>query len=264
MNPKIIAVLIRFTATLICVGAGLGSAFRGQSELRRPTQEERSVQPLEALPAPDGQKARTARLAKNTRYNGGVCDLKARTPDQLCIDQVWPRALPVIPVKESAFALLGQVEKLQPYLSTDRTHIYTEITVRIEDAFTGPSNSKSTSGRTVIIDQIGGTITMTSGQVIHDGTRVDFLGRTHVGGRYILFAKRIHHGKDLTLIRGYELREGRVFKLTADGNPGDVLVSSIAGAASIPFEEKAFIQAVRKAVQGKRVHQASYIYDAPK
>lgn len=218
----------------------------------------------EESPSQDPRE-REARLARNMRYNGGGCDITALTPGHLCFfDQVWPRALPLIPLKESTIAFAGQVSRIQPYLSGDHTHIYTEITVQIEEIFRSPANSKLLSSQTVVINQIGGTIRMPSGQIVHDGTRIDFLGRTRVGGRYVLFAKKIHEGKDLTLIRGYELREGQVFKLTEDGNPGDELVSSIPGAASIPSEEKAFIQAVRNAVQSKRVHQAGCTYDAPK
>jgi hypothetical protein len=136
---------------------------------------------------------------------------------------------------------------MQPYLSEDRTHIYTEITIRIEEIFKNPPNSKIPSGQTVVINQIGGTIRMTSGQVVHDGTRIDFLGKTHVGGRYVLFAKGIHGGNDLTLIRGYELRDGQVFKLIGNGSPGPT-----PGAANSLSQEKAFLQAVRKAaLQGK-------------
>jgi hypothetical protein len=207
---------------------------------------------------------RAARLAKNARYNGGVCDLTAAAPDRLCIDQVWPRSLPVIPLDQSDIAVLGLVTSMQPHLSSDHTHIYTEITLSLEEVFKSPRNQRLKANQSVVIDTIGGAITMPSGQTARDNTRIDFLGKTRVGNRYVLFAKKIHHKKDLTLIRGYELRDGQVFRLTEDGNPGDVPVSSIPGDANIPSEEKAFIQALRSAVQGKRVHQASYTYDAPK
>src|SRR5271165_377406 len=193
--PKFVSLKI----TIIMMTLGLTISVGGQSELTRATQEEKSDEPRKTMPAPEHQKVHTARLAKNTRYNGGVCDLLTKTVDQLCIDQVWPRALPVIPLRESDFALLGQVENLKPYLSADRTHIYTEITLKIEEAFKSPLNSKIPNGRSLVIDQIGGAITLPSGQVVHDSTRVDFLGRTHVGVRYALFAKRIHDGKDLSL-----------------------------------------------------------------
>jgi hypothetical protein len=193
-------------------------------------------------------KERGARLAKDMRYNGGGCDITALKPDHFCFfDQSWPRGLPLIPLQESTIAFAGQVSKIQTYLSEDRTHVYTEITVRIEESFKSPPNSKLASGQTVVVDQIGGAIRMHSGQLVYDGTHIDFLGRTHAGGRYVLFAKNIHQGKDLTLIRGYELRDGRAFELTDSGSPSSVLVSTAPRAADTLSEEKTFLQAVRKA-----------------
>jgi hypothetical protein len=219
------------------------------------------AQPMEESQLPENPKERATRLAKNLRYNAHEADLTKRS-DESFIEQVWPRSLPVIPAKESALVLVGTVVKMQPYLSGDRSRIYTELTIQSEEVVA--SDVRLSTTKVPVIDRIGGVLKTQSGQVVRDGIIIDGLGRTRVGGRYVLFAKRIHHGKDLTLIRGYELREGQVFKLTEDGNPGDVLVSSIPGDANIPSEEKAFIQALRSAAQGKRVHQVSYAYDAPK
>lgn len=261
MNTRPISAVVSIGVMVIMVGLGASvkSVHGAQSDLSRSHQravtDKRDDLSVNDTPATEGQKQRTARSAKNTRYNGGVCDLVAATPDRVCVNQTWPRGLPLIPVKESDIAVLGQVASMQPYLSTDRTQIYTEITVRVEEVFKAPSNFKLTRDKAIVIDQAGGSIKMPSGQVIHDGTRVDFLGRTLAGNRYVLFAKRIHHGKDLTLIRGYELRDGRVLKLSEDGSPGDVLVSSVPGTADAPSQEGEFLRSVRNtAIESKHGH----------
>jgi hypothetical protein len=260
-------VLHKFAVVNIAVllGVAVSPIWAPQAGTREADNQQQSVA-LDAEPLSQNPQEREARLAKNIRYNGGSCDITALTPGHSCFsDQVLPRALPLIPMKESAIVLAGQVSKIGFYLSEDRTHIYTEISLRIEEVFKNPQNSTTASSQTVIIDQIGGSIRMPSGQIVQDGTRIDFLGRTRVGGRYILFANTIHEGKDLTLIRGYELRDGHVFKLTENGNPGDVLVSSTPGDADIPSEEKPFLQAVRKvATQSKETHRRGRPNDAPK
>ena len=182
-----------------------------------------------------------SRKAKSARYNGGSCYITVAAPEHECFfEQIWPRSLPVIPYKESSVVLTGRVSGIEPFLSEDRTHIYTEITVRPEQVFKGSSHSTF-----VVIDQIGGTVKAASGRDVHDGTRIDFLGRPRVGGRYVLFAKRVHHGKDLTLIRAYEFQDERVFKLTDDGTPGSVVLSNKPNQPDSLSSEEAFLQAVR-------------------
>ena len=187
----------------------------------------------------------TARQAKSTRYNGGGCDLTV--PGRECFfEHFAPGAIPLIPLKESAFALLGTVTKVQPYLSADRTHIYTETTIQIEEVFKSPETFNLPPDRTVITDQIGGAMRMDSGRVIHDGSVVDFIGKTYVGGRYVFFLRQVHEGKDLAILSAYELREGKVFKLTEDGIPGKVLLSRTPNKPDSLSDEQGFLQTIRQ------------------
>jgi hypothetical protein len=201
------------------------------------------------------QKKSIARLEKSTRYNGGPCNLVMVPPDQVCINQALPRSLPVIPGKESDVILVGCVENVSAYLSTDKTHIYTESRVHVEDLLKLSARRPFPENREMIVDQIGGTLKLPSGRVIRDPARVDFLGRIRSGARYLLFTRWIHDGRDLTLIRGYELREGQVFKLTEDRTPGNVPVSG-------PSEEKEFIRAVRNALGGAQDSRAGSAHAA--
>ena len=200
---------------------------------------------------PQDSSEREARLSKNTRYNGGGCEITTVTSTHPCFfDQVLPRGLPLVPLQETSIAFTGQVSRIQPYLSADRTHIYTEIAIRIEEIFKSPADYKLPRDKTIIVTQIGGTLRIRSGQVVHDGTRIDFLGKMAAGGRYMVFARKIHANKDVTLVRAYELRDGQVYKLTDDGTPSTIPVSSIPGIANTSSEEKAFLQSVSKAAAG--------------
>src|SRR4051794_10435932 len=78
-------------------------------------------------------KERDARRAKNIRYNAGRTDLTKRDPKiEEFVEQVWPRR-ELIPAAESAVIATGRVVKIQPYLSADRSRIYTEITIRVDE-----------------------------------------------------------------------------------------------------------------------------------
>src|SRR5258708_5268047 len=182
----------------------------------------------------------TARQAKSTRYDGGGCDLTV--PGRDCFfEHFAPGAIPLIPLKESAFALLGTVTKVQPYLSADRTHIYTETTIQIEEVFKSPETFNLPPDRTLITDQIGGSMRMNSDRVIHDGSVVDFIGKTYVGGRDVVFLRQVHEGKDLAILKAYQLPDGKVFKLTEDGSPGKVLLSKTPNKADSLSDEQEFL-----------------------
>jgi hypothetical protein len=132
-------------------------------------------------PLPEDSKEREARLSKNARYNGGGCDL---TQGEDCfMEQYEPRGLPLIPLAEGAIAFMGQVSKIQAYLSADRTHVYAETTWKVDELFKQPKDFKLSSDGMIITDQIGGTATLGSGRTAADNTRNGFMGKPYVGGR---------------------------------------------------------------------------------
>ncbi|HTS12760.1 MAG TPA: hypothetical protein VMH00_11635 [Candidatus Limnocylindrales bacterium] len=188
---------------------------------------------------------KAAREAKSARYDGGRCDLTV--PGRDCFfEHFEPGALPLVPLQESSFALLGTVTKVKPFLSADQTHIYTETTIQVEEVLKSPEAFSLPSDRDLIVDQIGGSMRMASGRVIHDGSVVDFLGKAHAGGRYVFFLRQVHENKDLAILSAYELREGKVFKLTEDGSPGKVLLSRAPNHPDSLSDEQIFLQAIRK------------------
>ena len=186
---------------------------------------------------------RGARLAKNRRFNGGHYDL-TRSEDRF-IEHYAPRMLPAIPVKESGIIFVGSVLRIQPYLSEDRTHIYTEMTFRVEDMFKYPPSFTRPANGTLVIDRIGGTMRLRSGQVVRDDTDVDIGGKPYVGGRYVVFVKERSEREALDIIKAYELRDGKVFKLAEDGKPGKVLISTTPSKTDDPLsDEQTLLQAV--------------------
>jgi hypothetical protein len=200
--------------------------------------------PLSAQASSESTENR-AREAKSARFNGGRCDLTVPGGDCF-FEHFAPGALPLIPLEQSDIAGLGRVTKVQPYLSADRTHIYTETTIQMEEVFKSPEGFSFPPDQTLSADQIGGAMRMASGRVIHDGSVVDFLGKAYAGGRYVFFLRQVHEGKDLAMLTAYELRDGKVFKLTEDGTPGKTLLSKTPNKPDSLSDEQGFLQTIRQ------------------
>jgi HEAT repeat protein len=191
---------------------------------------------------PQDSKEREVRLAKSVRYNGGRCNI---TTQDCFFESVYPSGLPLIPLKESAVAFVGEVLRIQSYLSEDQTHIYTETTFRVEEIFKQPKDFMLSSDEMIITDQIGGSVKIASGRIVRDDTRYGFMGRPYVGGHYVVFVKMTHKGEDLTVFRAYELSDGKVFKLTEDGTAGSEVLSEKPNQPDFLSKEDTFLKAVR-------------------
>lgn len=183
---------------------------------------EASLEVADEEPLPAEPEEYAAREAKARRYNTGRKDLTRLSPgSEVFGETIWPRATPVIPLSESAVALLGTVSKVQPYLSEDRSFIYTEISVSVEEVFKDESEIRLKPAERAILDTPGGRLRLRSGQIVKYPVTECNVGKPKLGARYVFFADRFHQGRDLHLFKAYELREGKVLMLGA-GDEEDI------------------------------------------
>jgi hypothetical protein len=189
-------------------------------------------------------KEREARRAKNTRYNTGGADLTVERSQgsEIFFEHVWP-AVDFIPAAESALVVIGRVIKVQPYLASDRSRIYTEITIAVDDLLKQDQDNRVSATKTAVIDRLGGALKLKTGRIVRDEVQIDNLGDLQLGRRYVVFARAINDGNDISLIKSYELVDGKVF--TNDSRPGRLL-STLAGVPSTWADEAAFLKAVRE------------------
>ena len=201
---------------------------------------------VEEAPEPSDSQELEARRAKSIRYNTGRRDLTTRDPEvEGFVEQVWPRR-ELIPATGSAVVATGKVVKVQPYLSSDRSRIYTEITVEVDDLLKRDRNNRLSAVHTVVIDRLGGALKLKTGRVVRDDIQIDNLGKTNIGKRYVFFARRVNDGSDISLIESYELRGGKVF--TNDSRPIR-LISTMPGVPRAWEAEATFLDAVRQEVR---------------
>lgn len=167
-----------------------------------------------AQEATEGEE-RTKRKAKNKRYERGGPDAKrlVELPPNTGAGRVEHTSdISPLPVALSNALVLGTVTKVQPYLTESGTSIYSEFTITIEEVFKNDEIESLFAGKTIVVDREGGALRLSNGRVV----------RYEVGGvgelprrdtQYVFFLKRINRGQDLSILSGYELRDGSVFSL---------------------------------------------------
>lgn len=121
-----------------------------------------------------------------------------------------------LPVAQSDLVVLGTIVGAQSYLTENRASIYSEFTVRVDEAFKTDSSTPLTPNALLTVDREGGALRMEDGRILR--FQVNALGQLpRMGRQYVLFLKRVHENQDLTILTGYEVSNGRVFPLLLGG-----------------------------------------------
>ena len=238
-------IVVFYLALAVAGDVHIGACASAVCETMQSNESQKTVIAAEE-PEASYPKDREARRAKNIRYNKGGNDLTVpRASDsEIFFEQRW-LAVDFIPAAESAVVVTGRVVKVQPYLSGDRSRIYTEITVAVDDLLKRDRDSRLSVSNTVVIDRLGGALKLKTGDVVRDEIHIDNLGKPQLGKRYVFFAERVNDGSDLSLIKSYESINGQVF--TNDSGSGR-LISSLPGVPQAWADEAVFLKAVRQVI----------------
>lgn len=195
-------------------------------------------------PSNANEKAR--RIARGKRFDGSlrVAEPHPEAGAKGILDS-WMQTLPALPVDASDAIVIGDITNSQAYLSPDRTGVYTEYTVRVDEVLKQSSATPIVIGGFVDAQREGGRVRFPSGRVQSYITH--YQGVPVTGRRYVLFLKRYEQAEAFTLLTGYEQREGRVYPLDGVDLPN--------GATEIPqfaaykgVDEATFSKALRSAL----------------
>src|SRR5262252_4697773 len=123
-------------------------------------------------------------------------------------------ALPALPTAQSDAILTADVLKSEAHLSNDKTGVYSEFNVQVNEVLknTGPTLSQ---GSLIVLSRRGGKVRYASGRVFQ--YEIMFQYMPAVGGRYVFFLKAIPDTDDYEFLTGYEIESGHVQPL--DGGP---------------------------------------------
>lgn len=111
--------------------------------------------------------------------------------------------VPALPTAQSGLVITGEVLAANAYLSNDKSGVYTELTVRIQEVLKNSVMGQFASGVEIRVAREGGIVRYANGhqRLYHLAEE----GMPSVGKRYVLFLRADEHGEDLYVITGYEL-----------------------------------------------------------
>ena len=155
-------------------------------------------------------KERDIRRARGRRYNESPMNVKELPPDihQLPLVNHFWWGLTSIPVEQSDAIIIGEVTGAQAYLSNDKTGVYSEFTIQVEQTLKAPEGLAPIS---IVVERSGGAVRFPSGRIIR--YEVQNQGMPRVGKRYLLFLKQNSEGDDFSVLTGYAFRRGNVVPL---------------------------------------------------
>lgn len=180
-------------------------------------------------PEPSDPDRRNKRRAKSKKYNDRGC---AR-PDiseieKGVLNNEWERGLASpLPSAQSSAVFVGKVTDAQAHLSEDRTNVYSEFTVQVEEVLKNDGAEPIAAGATVVAERQGGRVRFRSGRIA--SVYVSGQSMPEAGRRYLFFLgfnPYEANTKSLTGPRGamsrhiltaYELRAGKVLPLDYAG-----------------------------------------------
>ena len=261
--------LLRTAYLVCCVGCTillvffLSTAAQPEPSIpQRPQEETRLEQRLAELPVVDftdvdrNETSDPTRAAKNRRHNSSFSQEGVRRPklnenmEPVLVDLPLTHqpAEPAIPVASDVI-VIGTVRDAKAYLSSDRTDVYSEVTISVEEILkTDPEYGLKINGA-LTAERIGGAVRFPSGKILRRAR----LGRNLPSNahRYLLFLNQTGDG-GFSIVTGYELTQNGIVPLDggADGKGFDEFKNYERFRNA---SEAALLEAVRKAISERTV-----------
>ncbi|HEX5736173.1 MAG TPA: hypothetical protein VF131_25315 [Blastocatellia bacterium] len=216
-----------------------GLAFSRQVKTSKDRNDKENI-PLVIFSAsqPNDQTNQTLRRIRGSRYDNRLPKpLNELSGTGLMRTTHWWINLPGLPTAQSDAVVLGKVVDATAYLSNDKSNVYSEFSIRVEDVFMDRSGSLKLGGG-LTVSREGGRVQLPDGRMLY--VMSSDQGMPSKGRRYLLFLKYDSTANDYNIITGYMLRRDKVSLLD------EVDLDRFSTYKNM--DEKSFLNAVREAV----------------
>ncbi|MFZ0064292.1 MAG: hypothetical protein WAL47_19845 [Pyrinomonadaceae bacterium] len=118
----------------------------------------------------------------------------------------WYKDLSALPFPQSDVVIIGGVTDAKAHLSNDKTGIYSEFSVQVEEVISNAAQAPVNAGNMLALERFGGAVRFPSGVIQKYETIGQ--GMPSAGQRYLFFLKHIDEA-NYKIVTGYQL-DGQV------------------------------------------------------
>ena len=193
------------------------------------------------------------REAKNRRHNSPTFAQGIKLPELnengepvlLDLPVTHGPTEPAIPVASNVI-VIGSIVDVEAYLSSDKTTLYTEATIKIEQALKGEVRYGLIPGTRLTAERTGGAVRFSSGKILRRAT----FGKNipAKGHRYLLFLNEVNDSQSFSIVTAYKLQNDTVFPLDGIGGSDGGFPQFAAYKTYKNAAESTLIDDVRKAI----------------
>ena len=157
------------------------------------------------------------RQIKSRRYDNYRWVKSQPNPDidETVVHTDWGSELSAIPVTESDAVIIGEVSSMEAHLSNDKSGVYSEFAVQINEALKKKSSISVTAENTLVVERPGGIVKYSDNHTRL--YRFQGKGMPRVGGRYVLFLSlpnsEAESNQNYVIITGYEIYMDKIIPL---------------------------------------------------
>ncbi|PYS23638.1 MAG: hypothetical protein DMF72_08800 [Acidobacteria bacterium] len=253
LNHNRVILLFLVVLTVACVAV---LALRAQRQTRSRAQEQYDPSNTPTTdydkPEPSDPEKRKLRQIRGNRFK-----LKDKNVDSKRFEvteerqsgfgafEIHAKPEPAIPAAQSNAIVIGEVTDAEAFLSTDKTSIYSEFTVKIGEVLKGISPTVF-PGAPITAIRGGGAVRFPSGKVVWEA----FNGKPfpRIGRRYVFFLKYDAEARDFSILTAYELSDGRISPLDGLYTTGEVVPQLADHQKFSGVDETTFLATVRQAI----------------
>lgn len=155
---------------------------------------------------------REQRRSKNQRYDKEDWVEKNPHPETGMVGRhTEGEPPPAMPTEESSLIVVGRVVGLRTFLSNDKTGVYTEYNIKVDQILKNNHSLELSQGKSITIDRAGGVVRYPHGQnVIYLDSDNEL---PENGGEYLLFLRSKGESENFAVIRLYELQATKTVAL---------------------------------------------------
>lgn len=162
-----------------------------------------------AAPEPSDPFERSKRQARGKKYDKSTWNIYPDAQWNVSRTHAINFNLPALPVTESTAVIVGQVTDAKAYLSNDKTGVYSVFLVQVHEVLKNSSKLSLSTSASVEVERDGGRVRFPNGRtLLYIATDMPQVGR-----RYVLFLTNPLGQSDFQILSGYELRDGKVYRL---------------------------------------------------